>query len=150
MLFGPLSIKNREAIMNRLSLVATALLTIGTFAGGASAAGPSKADMEFCNQKAAQASKPSPVQPSTTNQPAKQPSTGTQTDDSKPGTPVSPGVPVQRAPATPQAGNNPSGGRITDSSQPGMTASQSGMAPIGEIDSAYKQAYLACISERTK
>src|SRR5262245_42016772 len=81
--------RTREAMMNRLSLVATGLLTIGTFAGGASAAGPSKTDMEFCNQKAAQASKPSPVQPSTTNQPAKQPSTGMQTDDSKSGTPVS-------------------------------------------------------------
>lgn len=73
-----------------------------------------------------------------------------QTDTSTRGPPVSPGAPVQPAPVTPQPGNNPSGGRITDSSPPGIPPSQLGMAPNGETDNAYKQAYLACINERQK
>ena len=136
--------------MKRSTVVGMGLLTIGILTGGVLAAGPSKADMDFCNQKAAQVAAPSPVKPSTHNQPAKPPSTGMQTDTSTRDTPVSPGAPVQPAPVTPQPGNNPSGGRTTDSSQPGIPPSQLGMAPYGEIDIAYRQAYLACINARQK
>ena len=132
--------------MKSWRLIGTGILTIGTVAGVAWAATPTKGDIDFCNQKAAQASKATPVQPSagTTRQPAPAPTT--------PGTPVSPGTAAQPAPGTgsPQPGSNPTGGRVTDSSQPGIPASQLGMAPIGETDPAYRQAYLACINERAK
>jgi hypothetical protein len=121
------------------------MLIVATVAGAAWAATPSKADMDFCNMKAAQASKATPVQPSTgtMRQPA---------DGSQPGTPVSPGTAAQPAPGTgsPQPGSNPTGGRVTDSSQPGTSPSQLGMAPIGETDPAYRQVYVACITERVK
>jgi hypothetical protein len=102
--------------------IGTGVLTIGTVAGVAWAAQPSKGDMDFCDQKAAQVSKATPM---------------------KPGTKTTP-------PPTPQSGSNPTGGRITDSSQPGASPSQLGMATIGETEPAYRQAYLACINERAK
>ena len=108
--------------MNLWRFVGTGALAVGTIAGAALAAQPTKDDMDFCNQKAAQVSKATPV---------------------KPGTGTTP-------PPSPQSGTNPTGGRITDSSQPGTSPSQLGMAPIGETEPAYRQAYLACISERTK
>jgi hypothetical protein len=126
--------------MNRWNLVGAAILSLSSLAGGSWAAEPSKADMDFCNQKAAQASKPSPVQPgvATTQQPSPPPTTGRQADSNKPGTPVSPGTSSQPAPGT--------GGRITDATQP----SEMGMAPIGKTDPDYRATYLACINERTK
>src|SRR5262245_27793350 len=108
------------------------------------AVGPSKADMDFCNRKAAQMATPSPVQPGPrSSQPQAPPSTRMGADSSKPGTPP---------PSTPRSepGNKASGGRITDSSPPGIPPSQLGMAPIGETDSSYRQAYLACINDRQK
>jgi hypothetical protein len=115
--------------MKRQTLIGTGILAIGTLAGAAWAAAPSKADMDFCNQKAAQVSKATPAQPGagTTRQPSIPPRTG-----------------------SPQPGTNPTGGRVTDSSQPGTPPSELGMAPIGETDQGYRQAYLACINERTK
>jgi hypothetical protein len=104
------------------TFIGTGILTIGTLAGAAWGAQPSKGDMDFCNQKAAQVSKTTPVKPGT----------GTV------------------SPSTPQSGSNPTGGRITDSSQPGTSPAQLGMAPIGETEPAYRQAYLACVNERTK
>src|SRR5262245_58840436 len=133
--------------MERWSVIGTGLLFFGVLASSAVAAGPSKADMDFCNQKAAQAAKPSPVQPGTGSQPAKPPVTGMQADENKPGTPVSPGQAVQPAPPASQSGSNPSGGRVTDSSPPGTPPSELGMAAIGETDPAYRQMYLACISD---
>ena len=53
-------------------LLEAGILTIGTLAGAASAASPTKGDMDFCNMKAAQVSK-APTQPgagATTRQPA--------------------------------------------------------------------------------
>ena len=132
--------------MKRWILVGTQFLTLTSLASGALAVSPSKADMDSCNQKAAQVSKATPAQPSTTSQPAAPPSTAMQSDTSKPGTPVSPGPAAQPAPPTPQPGNNPTGGRITDSSPPGMPPSELGMAPIGESDPVYRQTYLACIT----
>jgi hypothetical protein len=108
-------------------LIGAGILTIGTLAGPASAASPTKGDMDFCNMKAAQVSK-APTQPgagATTRQPA-------------PGT------------RSAQPGSNPTGGRITDSSPPGTPPSQLGMDSIGETDQNYRQAYLACIADRTK
>jgi hypothetical protein len=140
--------------MKRWKFIGAGILTIGTLAGAAGAAQPSKGDMDFCNQKAAQVSKATPVQPGagTTRQPSPPPTTGGPADSSKPGTPVSPGTTAQPAPGTgsPQPGSNPTGGRMTDSGQPGTPPSALGMAPIGETDRAYRQAYLACINERTK
>jgi hypothetical protein len=140
--------------MKTLRFIGTGILTIGALAGIAWAASPSKAAMEFCNQKAAQVSKATPVKPGsgTSRQPASPPTTGGSSDSSKPGTPVSPGTSGQPAPGTGSAapGSNPTGGRMTDSSQPGTPPSAIGMAPIGETDQTYRQAYLACISERTK
>ena len=146
--------------MKRWSVMGTALFAVGSLAGGALAVGPSKADTEFCNQKAAQTTKPSPVQPSTTNQAAMPPAPGTQSEASKPGTPVSPGPAVQPAPPTPQQGYNPS---RTDSSPslgtppsagpgPGVGGANAelGMAPIGKSDPVYRQAYIACITDRQK
>jgi hypothetical protein len=130
----------------RWMVIWTQLLTLTSLTGGALAIGPTKADMESCNQKAAQVTKATPVQPSASGQPATPPSTGTPTDTSKPGTPVSPGPAAQPAPPTPQPGNNPSGGRMTDSSTPGVPPSELGIAPMGESDPAYRQAYLACIT----
>jgi hypothetical protein len=132
----------------RWMVIGTQLLTLTSLTGGALAIGPTKADMESCNQKAAQVTKATPVQPSTRSQPATPPSTGMQADTSKAGTPVSPGPAAQPAPSTPQPGNNPSGGRMTDSSTPGVPPSELGMAPIGETDPAYRQAYLACITSK--
>lgn len=134
--------------MKRWMVIGTQLLTLTSLTGGALAIGPTKADMESCNQKAAQVTKATPVQPSTRSQPATPPSTGMQADRSKAGTPVSPGPAAQPAPSTPQPGNNPSGGRMTDSSTPGVPPSELGMAPIGETDPAYRQAYLACITSK--
>jgi hypothetical protein len=137
--------------MKRWRFIATGILTIGTLAGAAWAAEPTKADMDFCNQKAAQVSKPSPVQPGTNVQAATQPPTGGLSDSRTPGTPVSPGSAQPRpGPGTPQPGNNPTGGRITDSSQPGTPPSARGMASVGETDPAYRHAYLVCINERAK
>jgi hypothetical protein len=134
--------------------VGTGGLTFATLAGATLAAQPTKADMDLCNQKAAQVSKATPVKPGTgtTREPAPPPTTGRAVDSTKPGTPVSPGTAAQPAPGTgsPQPGSNPTGGRVTDSSQPGVSASQLGMASIGETDPAYRQTYLACINERAK
>jgi hypothetical protein len=135
----------KEGAMKYESLIGT-VLTVGTLAGAALAASPTKADMDFCNMKAAEVSKGTPVQPGTTatRQPAP--------SSTPPGTPVSPGTTAQPAPGTgsPQPGSNPSGGRITDSSPPGISPSQLGMDPIGETDQGYRQAYLSCIADRTK
>jgi hypothetical protein len=109
--------------MKRWRFIGTAALTIGTLAGAAFAAPPTKADMDLCNQKAAQVSKATPVKP------------GAGTTSPSPSS---------------QPGSNPTGGRVTDSSQPGISPSQLGMAPIGDTDPAYRQAYLACVNERTK
>jgi hypothetical protein len=105
--------------MKRMGFVGTGILAIGALTGAVWAAEPSKADMDVCNQKAAQVTS------------SGQPKSGT--------TP----------PSTSQS-TNPTGGRATDSSQPGISPSQLGMAPIGETNPAYKQAYLACINDRTK
>ena len=104
--------------MKRLRFIGTGILAIGTLAGAAWAAEPSKGDKDFCNQKAAQVSK---------------------------ATPVKPGPGTTRQPAPPPPASGPS-----DSSQPGTPLSALGMAPIGETDQAYRQAYLACINQRTK
>src|SRR5262252_91228 len=66
--------KQRRTDMRYLSFVGTGLITVGALTGGA-LAGPSKTDMDFCNQKAAQASKPSSVQPGTSAQPGTPPAT---------------------------------------------------------------------------
>ena len=126
--------------------IGTGALTIGTLAGAASAVQPTKGDMDLCNQKAAQVGKATPVKPGAGT------TTGRQADGTKPGTPVSPGAAGQPTPGagSPQSGSNPTGGRVTDSSQPGISASQLGMAAIGETDPAYRRAYLACINERAK
>lgn len=133
--------------------VGTSLLAVGGLAGAAWAA-PSKADMDFCNQKAAQVAKANPVQPGTgtTRQPVPPPTTGGASDRNTPGTPVSPGTGSQSAPATgsSQPGSNPTGGRITDSRPPGTPPSELGMAPVGETDQGYRQAYVACIDQRAK
>ena len=128
--------------------IGTGALTLGTLAGVALAVQPTKGDMDLCNQKAAQVGKATPVKPGA----GTTPTTGRQADGTKPGTPVSPGTAGQPTPGTgsPQSGSNPTGGRVTDSSQPGISASQLGMAAIGETDPAYRQAYLACINERAK
>jgi len=102
--------------------VGTGALAVGTIAGAALAAEPTKEDMDFCDHKAAQVSKAAPV---------------------KPGAGTTP-------PSTPQPGSNTTGGRVTDSTQSsGTSPSQLGMAPIGE-EPVYRQAYLACIHERAK
>ena len=101
--------------------VGTGALAVGTIAGAALAAEPTKEDMDFCDQKAAQVSKAAPVQPGAGTTP----------------------------PSTPQPGSNPTGGRVTDSTQSGTSPSQLGMAPIGE-EPVYRQTYLTCIHERAK
>jgi hypothetical protein len=100
--------------------VGTGALAVGTIAGGALAAQPTKDDMDFCDQKAAEVSKAAPVKPGA----------GT-------------------TPPTPQPGSNPTDGRVTDSTKSGTSPSQPGMAPIGE-EPVYRQAYLACIHDRAK
>ena len=57
---------------------------------------------------------------------------------------------AQGTSAHPQRGSNLTGGRVTDSGQPGIPPSALGMAPIGETDRGYREAYLSCIIERTK
>jgi hypothetical protein len=49
-----------------------------------------------------------------------------------------------------QRGSNLTGGRMTDSGEPGIPPSELGMAPVGETDRGYRQAYLSCIIERTR
>jgi len=130
--------------MKHLNLIGTGLIAIGAITGAAWAA-PSKTDMDFCNQKAAQLSKSGAAQPGM--QPGTPPSTGAQTDRNGA---VAPGTAARPAPPNPQPGDNPTGGRITDSTQPGTPPSELGMAPAGNNDPAYRQAYLACINERQK
>ena len=101
--------------------VGTGALAVGTIAGAALAAQPTKEDMDFCDQKAAQVSKAAPVQPGAGTTP----------------------------PSTPQPGSNPTGGRASDSTQSGTSPSQPGMAPISG-EPVYRQTYLACINERAK
>jgi hypothetical protein len=140
--------------MKHPRFIGTCVLAIGTHGGASSAGQPSKADMDLCNQKAAQVAKATPAKPGaeTTRQPTPPPTTGGPSDSSKPGTPVSPGAGAQPAPGigSSQPGSNPTGGRVTDSGQPGTPPSALGMAPIGETDQGYRQAYLACINQRTK
>jgi hypothetical protein len=141
--------------MKHPRFIGICVVAIGTLGGAASAAQPSKADMDFCNQKAAQVAKATPAKPgagTTRQQPTPPPTTGGPSDSNKPGTPVSPGAGAQPAPGTgsSQPGSNPTGGRVTDSGQPGTPPSALGMAPIGETDQGYRQAYLACINQRTK
>ena len=132
--------------MKRWSAIGTGVLALASLAGGALALGPAKADMDACNQKAAEVAKATPAEPRPGGQPATSPSTGIEGYPSKPGAPAAPGPAAQPAPAAP--GNNPTGGRITDSSPPGVPPSQLGMAPIGETNPVYRQAYLACIKEK--
>ena len=106
--------------MNLWRFVGTGALAVGTIAGAALAAQPTKDDMDFCDQKAAEVSKAAPVKPGA----------GT-------------------TPPTPQPGSNPTDGRVTDSTQSGTSPSQRGLAPSGE-EPVYRQAYLACIHERAK
>jgi hypothetical protein len=108
--------------MKSRRVIGIGAFTIGTLVGTVWAAQPSKGDMDFCNQKAAQVSKATPVTPGAGTTP----------------------------PSTPQPGSNPTGGRVTDSTQPGASPSQLGMAPRGETEPAYRQAYLACINERAR
>lgn len=132
--------------MKTRRVIGIGVFTIGTLVGTVWAVQPSKGDMDFCNQKAAQVSKASPVQPGAgaTRQPVP--------SSMPPGTPVSPGTAAQPAPGTgsPQPGTNPTGGRMTDSTPPGTAPSQLGMASVGETDPTYRRAYLACITDRTK
>src|SRR5258705_6124786 len=120
--------------MNRLSIIGIGLLATGTLAGGALAAGPSKTDMDFCNQKAAQVSKASPVQPGTKDS-ASAPKDNT-------GGPVAPGTAARPQPGSPQ-GANPTGGRNTYSGRATIAASQIGQAPPCETDPAHGQAHLS-------
>ena len=133
--------------MKPLALLGAGILTIGMLAGSSWAGDLSKADMDFCNQKAGEASTPSPVQPGARAE--RQPQSGSPSSGNTMGTPVSPSPSAQSGTGSPQSGN-PTGGRITDSSQPGTPPSAQGMAPAGETDLKYRQAYLACLSERTK
>ena len=110
--------------MKPWALIGTGILTMGALAGVTWAGDASKADMDFCNQKAAEGSTPNSVPPGARTEPAPSgvPSSGTT------GTPVSPGT-----------------------TQPGAASPATrGMAPVGETDSKYRQAYLACLKERTK
>jgi hypothetical protein len=131
--------------MKPWKLIGPVVLAVGSLAAGLAVA----ADIDFCNAKAAAATKPSRVQPGSTPQREVAPMTGGATEV-KPGTPASPGQPVQPAPDASQPGSNPTGGRITDSSQPGMPSSDVGMAPIGQTDPRYRQAYMACLSHQVK
>jgi len=132
--------------MKHWGVIGTGALALASLAGGALALGPTKADMDVCNQKAAEVAKATPAEPRPGGQPATSPSTGIEGYPSKPGASAAPGPAAQPAPAAP--GNNPTGGRITDSSPPGIPPSQLGMAPIGETNPVYRQAYLACIKEK--
>jgi hypothetical protein len=129
-------------------LIGAGLVMLGTVAGGAWAGQPSQADMDFCNQKAAETRKGTPVQPGAGgNQPGTNAPAGRMVpDSSQPGTPVQPGTQAK------PPGNNPTGGRITDSSQPGtlMPPPAPGMAPIGQTDGSYRAAYLTCLNQRSR
>ncbi len=82
--------------------VGTGVLVVGTLAGGALAAHPTKGDMDYCDHKAAQVSKAAPV---------------------KPGAGTTP-------PSAPPPGSNPTDGWVADSAQSGTSPSR--VAPIGE------------------
>jgi hypothetical protein len=141
----------KEGSMRHRRTIGTCVLAIGISGGAALAGQPSKADMDFCNQKAAQVAKATPAKPGvgTMRQPTPPPTTGGPSDSSRPGTPVSPGPAAQTAPGmgSAQPDRNPTGGRATDSSQPRTPPSALGVAPIGETDQGYRQAYLACINQ---
>ena len=123
--------------------IGAGMLAIGAVAGGGWAAQPAQADMDFCNQKATEVTKGTPVQPGVgSTQPGTNTTGGRITDSTQPGTPVQPGV------GSTQPGTNTTGGRITDSTQPGTPPSSTGMAPIGETDVKYKEVYLTCLSQR--
>jgi hypothetical protein len=107
-------------------VIAAGMMAVGAFGvtTAARAAQPTQTDIDFCNKQAAEASSKIPKDSSTA---------------------------AATRPATPaQPGTNPTGGRITDSSPPGTPPSMTGMAPAGETDLAYRQAYLACINQRAR
>src|SRR4029453_6849406 len=87
-------VEKRRSHMQRLTLFGTGVLLLGTFACPAWAGEPTKADMDFCNKKAAEVSTPSPVQPGSSTQALTAPPAGSVT----PGTPVSPGPVVPPSP----------------------------------------------------
>ena len=66
--------------MKRWRFIGTGILAIGTLASAAWAAQPSKGDMDFCNQKAAQVSKATPVQARNRAHASAVPSVGDQPD----------------------------------------------------------------------
>ena len=107
--------------MKSWRFVGIGALAVGSIAGAALAAPPTKGDVEYCDHKAAQVSKAAPV---------------------KPGAGTTP-------PSTSPPGSNPTDGRVTDSTQSGTSPSQLGISPVGE-EPVYRQTYLACIHERAK
>jgi hypothetical protein len=123
--------------------VAVVVLTMAMEASGA---GPSAADVRFCNAetKSATAPRPSSPVPSPTPPPASgdNPTAGRVT-----GTPAAPlpGMVPQPQPAPPPAGatENPTAGRITG------TPSMQGMDPAGQSDAAFRQAYVDCLRRRS-
>jgi len=101
--------------------VATGALAVGTIAGAALAAQPTREDTDFCDEQAAQVSKTAPVKQGA-------------------GTTPTP-------PSSPRPGSNPTDGRVTtDSTRSGTLPS---LAPMGE-EPVYRQTYLACIHERAR
>jgi hypothetical protein len=127
-------------------LAGVGIAAMAVFAGGVSAAPPTQADIDLCNQKAAEAARTANSGQTAMSQqpgaPGNNPTGGRITDSTQPGTePGSGGTQPGRE-------VNPTGGRITDSTQPGSAPSMMGMAPMGQTNSAYRQAYVVCMSQR--
>jgi len=120
----------------RASLVGAELLVATALAGAVSAAIPTQADMEFCNQKA------------TANLSGdareKSPSGGPVTTPLRPG---DIGQNQSNATGPPQPGNDPTGAGMSGSAQSSVDAAP-GMASVGHSDPRYRETYVSCLQER--
>jgi hypothetical protein len=127
-------------------LTGAGILSITVFSAGVWALPVTEADIERCNQKAAEVSARTAKGSHDTaaqqpGAPSTNPTGGRITDSSQPG--MLPGAGNSQGSA--QSSTNPTGGRVTDSTQSGSVTI--GMAPIGEKDGVYRQAYIACLNE---
>jgi hypothetical protein len=116
-----------------------ALMCAGTLSMGgfATAAAPTQADIDACNNEAAAATG------QRINTPGSR-STGPMITSSKSEAEQATGVPAPANPAGP--GSNPTGGRVTDSSEPGAAAKGSS----NQKSSEYRAAYEQCLARRAR
>ena len=159
-----------------VSTIGIGFVSASLLVGGAWAAQPTQADIDFCNQQAmARTTQGSPTSSDPARQPGQMGSGAVRGSDqpaaqgtpSTPGTVTSPGSSVSSGTGAGNAGGTApgsrypghtgtgssaeSGGSASNRSTPsGSVQSVPGMAPIDDSNVAYRQAYLDCLQQRVK